>query len=181
MSAEPQAGIEEEIEEEAQEENEEEAEGQAEEGDEDEEEEKESWQDDHSSTITAQERTGTKLCNACARIFRPNRKRNEAFFYRHIECLDTLERSASHGCELCNHVLRRLKSCELEYAPSPELYMGYYLTEYAASLDPPKPETLQITFLYNCYSRLEALQKSDITAFLVGKSFFESLLSCSIC
>lgn len=180
MSAELQAGIEEETAEEAQEENEEEAEGQAEEEDEDEEKERGIWQDDQCSTITAQERTGTKLCNACAKIFRPNRKRNADVLYRHIEYLDTLERSASQGCELCNYVLRRLR---IEYSPAPELGMMYILTELAVSLDPPKPESFRIAFYFNCYSGIpgrRSLVKQGIYAFVVGMSYFESLLSCSI-
>ena len=150
------------------------------------EDEDEGWQDSQCSTITTQERTGTSLCNACVKIFlrKPNQDRIDTVFYRHIQYLNTLERSASHGCELCNHVLQRLRSCEATYLPTPELCMEYHFIEDDASPDPPRPESLWICFYYKFYLRADAgrtTKKTSMDAFLVGKSYFESFLSCSIC
>ena len=139
----------------------------------------EGWQDDQCSTIITQERTGTKLCKACVSIFHPSRKRNrsrkdEDVSYRHIEHLDTLRRSASRGCDLCNHLLRSLRACEPEYAPAPELDMKYNLVEQQA------PVVLDMFFVYTCRSKSAAPIIHSVTVFLVGKSSFKSLLFCSI-
>lgn len=146
--------------------------------------EEEGWQDDECSTILAQDRTGTKLCNACVKIFHPGRKRkhyveDKPVFYRHLEYLDTLRRSASHGCELCNHVLRSLRACETEYAPAQELRIRYILTDHDASPDSCIPEILNINFTYRCHSKSADPMLHSIEAFLIGKSSFRSLLYCS--
>lgn len=143
MSVEPQAGVEEEAKEEV-------------EG---------GWQDDQCSTITAQERTGTKLCNACVKSFPPSLKRG--VFYRYIKYFDTLQRSASRGCEVCNHVLRGLRACETEYAPAQELGMGYQC------IPPPSMDgsISAVLLSYKCGSG----KTGEFYLYLVGKSSIRSL------